>query len=104
MKYRSKPVDIEAVYWGGALENVVDPPAWFAEALCKPNYAHGSIQFLNGALFLFTTQGLITASEGDYVCRSASGLLFVCSAAEFAATYEPLGDTDGGAALKSEDD
>ena len=78
--FRKKPVVIEAVQWTG---DILD-----AETIT--NFAADDpIGFQNDSLAVFTLEGLMTASPGDWIIRGVQGELYPCKPDIFAATYEP---------------
>jgi hypothetical protein len=86
MKYRKKPVVIEAIQYEGK-GNVVPRgalPDWLWEALEK-GIAHST----NGSdpFILETLEGPLTVSPGDWIIRGVKGELYPCKPDVFAATY-----------------
>ena len=89
MKYRKKPVVIEAIQWvGDNLEEVIaftglHPSAmkWTWDEYCKVVSEMG--------LKIFTLEGPMIASVGDFIIRGVQGEFYPCKPDIFAATYEP---------------
>jgi hypothetical protein len=85
MKYRKKPVVIEAFQWppkpaaGGC-------PDWFYES------AQGCESQDGAGLTIHTLEGDMTAQPGDWIIRGVKGELYPCKPDIFAETYEPAGD------------
>lgn len=86
-KYRKKPVVIEAVQWwrdGHGNNNFAE-----VEALNR-----GSCRELlmndDGDLIIFTLEGQLLASPGDYIIRGVKGELYPCKPDIFDATYEKV--------------
>lgn len=81
MKFRKKPVVIEAVLWDGDLTTV--------EPLLAGSTCEGVSQDLLGtALNIETLEGEMTAQIGDWIIRGVKGELYPCKPDIFAATYE----------------
>lgn len=81
MKYRRKPIVIEAYCpWRG------DSPDWFKHALCR-----GAIrECVSGGFDIFTLEGVMHASPGDYIIQGVKGELYPCKPDIFEQTYEPV--------------
>ncbi len=88
MKYRKRPVVIEAVQWLN--RKIVCPPGplWFAEA-----EERGVISLAGTSLAIRTLEGEMTAGVGDWVIRGVKGELYPCRDDIFRMTYEPVGVT-----------
>lgn len=83
MKYRKKPVVIEAVRWYGKYNEPTEWPDWFRDAMG----AH--VKPLNdGALLIETLEGNHRADIGDMIIRGVKGELYPCKPDIFAATYD----------------
>jgi len=76
MKYRKKPVVIEAVQWTGKNKREI------------ANFMQGCIS-QGGSLFISTLEGQMTASVGDWVIKGVKGELYPCKDEIFRMTYEP---------------
>ena len=95
MKYRKKPVVIEAFLWTADIEQVEDPE-WACEAIKS-----GCIYFENDGtpgvtLKINTLEGVMTAQRGDYIIKGVKGEIYPCKPDIFAATYEPAQPSSGG--------
>jgi hypothetical protein len=96
MRFRKKPVEIEAVQWDGdAFVGAV--PEWLARAFLKPNPwasgfvpGSGAVWRMGDDLHVDTLEGLMTARPGDWIIRGVAGELYPCKPAIFAATYEAV--------------
>ncbi|MHC5248805.1 hypothetical protein [Enterococcus sp. LJL90] len=89
MKYRKKPVVIEAVKFmgfNGKKKNFNDRPDWLKKAI----YDDKSIEFFDipGKLTINTLEGPIYAVPGDFIIRGVQGEIYPCKPDIFAATYE----------------
>lgn len=85
-KYRKKPVVIEAFQLA-----VGTPfPSWFDRAR---NSGEIIIDETTGAADIYTLEGVMHASIGDWVIRGITGEIYPCKPNIFTATYEPA-DTE----------
>jgi len=78
MKFRKKPVVIEAFQW---MHDEV--PDWWKSAegiLIQPE---------TGSVFIPTLEGTHEAKPGDFIIRGIKGELYPCKPDIFWATYEP---------------
>jgi len=86
MKYRKKPVNIDAFQYFG--DNY---PEWFrwldGWCECENVFGHKFIE-------IDTLEGLMKAYYGDYIIRGVKGELYPCKADIFEMTYESLGDAE----------
>ncbi|HER0935514.1 hypothetical protein VYH81_04565 [Streptococcus anginosus] len=79
MKYRKKPVVIEAVKWTG--NNVKDLANFMGES--QINY-----EIETRKMFIRTLEGIMEASVGDYIIKGVQGEFYPCKPYIFAETYE----------------
>jgi len=91
MKFRKKPVVIEAVQYARRF----DWPDWFHDAVTANTvlvYGTGKFAGLDEACFcdIKTLEGTMTAQEGDWIIRGVKGELYPCKPDIFEMTYEPL--------------
>lgn len=89
MKYRKKPVVIEAFKWTGGPEQTEDPE-WITEAIKK-----GTAYFLHSGtpkakMMIKTLEGLMMARLGDYVIQGIKGEIYPCKPDIFEASYEKV--------------
>lgn len=77
MKYRKKPVVIEA--WQFDTERFAEMPLWVSV-----------YWFAGECLHIPTLEGVMRANEGDWIIRGVKGELYPCKPDIFAATYEPV--------------
>jgi hypothetical protein len=80
MKFRKKPVVIDAFQWvpNGPVDAV---PLWFTSRSCWDITA--------GVLTIRTLEGDMTVGAGDWIIRGVKGELYPCKPDIFAATYDP---------------
>ena len=76
MKYRKKPVEIEAIQWDGDTEPILD--------FCK------SAEFRDGELYIQTLEGQMHASLNDYIIKGIQGEFYPCKPDIFEQTYEKI--------------
>lgn len=84
MKFRKKPVVIEAMKFDG--ENAGDVMNWAHRAL--PPEANSIVRFDLGGLSIRTLEGYLHASPGDWIIRGIKGEFYPCKPDIFEATYE----------------
>ena len=82
MKYRKKPVVIEAVQWTG---NNLEELRAFVPEQHRNNKIHQP-------LGIVTLEGVMTVSEGDYVIKGIAGEFYPCKPDIFEKTYEAVID------------
>jgi len=80
MKYRKKPVVIDAEQWTGS--NLNSDESMFQDP--------GVIIKEDGSEFMVgTPEGVMTGKKGDWLIRGVKGELYPCKPDIFAATYDP---------------
>jgi hypothetical protein len=85
MKYRKKPVVIEAVQWTGP--NLNELRNWITGS----NLPTGVNSAYGDFLHIETLEGCMEASLGDYIIKGIKGEFYPCKPDIFAATYELVG-------------
>ena len=95
MRFRKKPVVIEAVQWTG--ENLREVlsftgrhprwPKWFSSF--EQYEAH--VRAHCGVFEIITLEGTMEALPGDWIIRGVKGEYYPCKPDIFEATYEPAG-------------
>lgn len=78
MRYRKKPVVVEAVLWDGS----------HASQVAIDAFAGSQAIFSGGALQIRTLEGIMTADQGDYIIKGIKGEFYPCKPDIFQATYE----------------
>lgn len=86
MRYRKKPVVIEAFVWTGGPDQTEDPE-WIIEKI-----ESGDVTFEPGAMLIHTLEGVMRAGVGDYVIRGVQGEIYPCKESIFRETYEAVED------------
>lgn len=80
MKFRKKPVVIDAVLWAGENEKeVFDFMGW----------RNASYEVRRG-LHIHTLEGAMSADIGDYIIKGVKGEFYPCKPDIFAMTYEAV--------------
>lgn len=91
MKYRKKPVVIEAFRYDGDLKNEngeYNIPQWAVEAHDK-----GTLFFDGPILKVKTLEGDMVAEVGDYIIKGIKDELYPCKSDIFEATYEEVAES-----------
>lgn len=91
MKFRKKPVEIEAFCF------TVDPiPDWFMDRVSDNSirlhdcYDGGGFVPNKGTADIKTLEGVMTAKAGDYIIKGVKGEIYPCKPDIFEATYEAV--------------
>lgn len=85
MKFRKKPVVIEAVLWNGT--QVSEVTEWISDAL-----HNDTIMRFGDKVVIKTLEGNMIADPGDYIIKGVKGELYPCKPDIFEQTYEPIKD------------
>lgn len=92
MKYRKKPVVIEAFQWTGGIDQKEDP-IWIVEAIKKGDVLLSYAPTVaKPTLIIKTLEGSMAAQQGDYIIKGVKGELYPCKPDIFAATYEKVNE------------
>ena len=89
MKFRKKPVVIEAVKasdLNSSDQDWVYFPEWVLQAVIDGILRRGS----SGGTLIRTLEGEMHAEPSDWIIRDVKGELYPCKPDIFAATYEPV--------------
>ena len=97
MKYRKKPVVIEAFKYEGDFKN---SPKWISQAfelgdILHYGYAPHTEADSNeepNELFIETLEGTMKCSVGNYIIKGVSGELYSCDPIIFEKTYEKVSE------------
>ncbi len=90
MKFRKKPVVIEAFKWTGGPDQTEDP-VWIVDAIKQ-----GIVHFDNKDgenytyMLIDTLEGTHRANPGDFIIQGIKGELYPCKPDIFEATYEKV--------------
>lgn len=85
MKFRKKPVVIEAVLWNGT--QVSEVTEWISDAL-----HNDTIMRFGDKVVIKTLEGNMIANPGDYIIKGVKGEFYPCKPDIFEQTYEPIKD------------
>lgn len=85
MRYRKKPVVIEAIQFIEANEHLV---------LNFLEHTKHHIEPATGALYILTLKGLMRANIGDYIIKGVHGECYPCNPDIFRKTYELVYELD----------
>lgn len=91
MKYRKKPVVINAFKWTGDMFQNEDPE-WITEAIQEGKVYFSNIGEENVVMKIETLEGTHTANCGDYIIQGVKGELYPCKPDIFEMTYEEVTD------------
>lgn len=80
MKFRKKPVVIEAVQFHGSKESANAIWKWMGRA---------TVNHDGGDLLIETLEGVMRANPSDWIIKGVKGEFYPCKPDIFAATYEP---------------
>lgn len=93
VRFRKKPVEIEAMQWTG--KNLYEIIA-FTDGPPDIRSDHAGMKWedyrdlvARDGLKIFTLEGAMLANVGDYIIRGIMGEVYPCKPGIFAATYEP---------------
>jgi len=86
MKFRKKPVVIEAFKWTGD-QNQAEDPVWIVDAINKNDVRFSAD---NQRLLIDTLEGTMEAKQGDYIIQGIKGEIYPCKPDIFKATYEKV--------------
>lgn len=78
MKYRKKPVTIEAIQWTG--KNKEEIEVFVAN--------DRNVDVYNNSIIIHTLEGDMNASVGDYIIRGVKGEYYPCKPDIFMDTYD----------------
>ena len=79
MKYRKKPVEIEAIQWnGGNVQEIID----FVGNACNVDMLY--------TLVIHTLEGNMLANPGDFIIKGVQGEFYPCKPDIFEQTYEMI--------------
>jgi len=89
MKFRKKPVIIDAFKWTAGPDQHEDP-IWIIEAIIE-----GKVYFINSGsefvqMVISTLEGEMRALIGDYIIKGVKGEIYPCKPDIFEMTYEEV--------------
>jgi len=91
MKYRKRPVVIDALVWtGDNLQEIINFTGWHESARSKWTWDEYCEIVKVYGLKIFTLEGSHKASIGDYIIRGVQGEFYPCKPDIFKSTYEEV--------------
>ena len=97
MKFRKKPVEIDAVLWDGnnvdeVLPFIMDGKPDFTHLPITDGYIKAGVGHtpVEGTLHIPTLEGTMIARAGDWIIRGIKGEFYPCMPDIFEATYEEV--------------
>lgn len=88
MKYRKKPVVIDAIQFTGSLGSATEITEWTKE---RSSWHWDNPSKLAGLhLKIRTLEGEMRANPGDYIIKGVKGEFYPCKQDIFTKTYEPV--------------
>lgn len=84
MKFRKKPVEIEALVWNNNFDEIFH----FMDA----DNNLGIVGFTGDVLQVRTLEGIMDAQPGDYIIKGVKGEFYPCKPDIFAMTYDAVGE------------
>lgn len=93
MKYRKKPIVIEAIVWNGnnlkEVMEFIDSEFKYEENV---EYITNKFSYFSAfkRLFLDTLEGTMEVSKGDYIIKGIQGEFYPCKPDIFKQTYEEV--------------
>jgi hypothetical protein len=89
MRYRKKPIVVEAIQWDGTVEGMDKIKSSFKElgtSLLSCNRTTGTVFHWS----IITLEGMHVVSEGDYIIKGINGEFYPCKPDIFEKTYEAV--------------
>lgn len=92
MRFRKKPVVIDAMHYDGSFEGAQKVTAWMHSFDTQPDVILDiDRRGLVMGLHIMTLEGRMEVSPGDWVIRGVAGEFYPCKPAIFDQTYEAIG-------------
>lgn len=93
MKFRKKPIIIEAIQLNG--KNEVEITNIFPQIkLCKPNIIIRFLDYIKreqkDKFYIKTMEGIMCASKSDWIIKGVKGEFYPCKPDIFTQSYEPV--------------
>ena len=90
MKYRKKPVVVEAIKWKGDNLAEIIRFTGLHESAMKWTWEQYESVVAREGLKIFTLEGTMNADIGDFIIKGVKGEFYPCKPDIFEATYEPV--------------
>lgn len=88
MKYRKKPVIIEAIQFEDNSDRIIEIHEFMGGDTIRVNYEDKNNPYLK----IETLEGIMKASVGDYIIKGVNGEFYPCKPDIFEKTYERVTD------------
>lgn len=88
MKYRKKPVIIEAIQFEDNSDHIIEIHEFMGGDTIRVNYEDKDNPYLK----IETLEGIMKASVGDYIIKGVNGEFYPCKPDIFEKTYERVID------------
>lgn len=88
MKYRKKPVIIEAIQFEDNSDRIIEIHEFMGGDTIRVNYEDTNNPYLK----IETLEGIMKASVGDYIIKGVNGEFYPCKPDIFEKTYERVTD------------
>lgn len=88
MKYRKKPVIIEAIQFEDNSDRIIEIHEFMGSDTIRVNYEDKDNPYLK----IETLEGIMKASVGDYIIKGVNGEFYPCKPDIFEKTYERVID------------
>ena len=85
MKYRKKPIVIEAIQWTGERTEKINN-----HLLNSSREVTFGNEYVNHCIFIHTLEGVMRADVGDWIIEGVKGELYPCKPDIFDETYEKV--------------
>ncbi|MDY0389212.1 MAG: hypothetical protein RBT65_19250 [Methanolobus sp.] len=89
MKYRKKPIVIEAFQWTGDNKQTEDP-IWIIDEIKKGNVWFRRPCLEPTTMKIKTLEGVMTAQVNDFIIKGVNGEIYPCKPDIFIKTYEEV--------------
>ena len=88
MRYRKKPVEVEAVLFKGGPDDALEVIKWIQSGGGRASYETVDMDTIHGMIGIQTLEGRMHATPGDYIIRGVQGEFYPCKPDIFEQTYE----------------
>lgn len=92
MRYRKKPVEIEALQWDGTMAGAMEIKAWSLQCGFEEIYFVQDRSGTKVTMTVKTLEGAMKVSPQDYVIRGVAGEFYPCKPDIFELSYDAYED------------
>lgn len=89
MRYRKRPVEVEAFQWSGETGEI-DVPDWFVDYVDKQCNPFTKNKLGEIVVLIESSEGIAIAEPGDYIIKGDNGMLLPCKPDTFEVIYESI--------------